>query len=177
MAKQTSKKSSKGRGDSAVPVSSVALRDNDARASGSTLVSTLSSSVVDGDRVNADIGGVGRNSADIGDAVGAARMRAAHAHALAADATQDANVTESCLLALREKHKKVFLMKAFGINPDGTKIEDRTLVPDTIPKYRLVKSVEQYEEMIDILSNWGDDDELADMSREDLEYSRIVKFR
>ncbi len=72
MAKQTSKKSSKGRGNSAVPVSSVAHRDNDARASGSTLVSTLSSSVVDGDRVNADIGGVGHNSADIGGAVGAA---------------------------------------------------------------------------------------------------------
>jgi hypothetical protein len=114
---------------------------------------------------------------DIGGALGAARQREAHAHALAADATQDANVTETALSALRAKHKKIFLMKAFGINPDGTKIVDPSLVPENIPSYRSVKSVEQYTEMVYILSNWGDDEMLALLPREDPELIRIHKFR
>jgi hypothetical protein len=80
--------------------------------------------------------------------LGAARHREAQARALAVDATKDVDDTESALLTLQLKHKKVFLMKAFGINPDGTEILDWSLVPESIPKYRSVKSVVQYEEMI-----------------------------
>jgi hypothetical protein len=68
-------------------------------------------------------------------------------------------------------------MKAFGINPNGTAITDLSLVPDTIPTYHSVKTVAQYNKMIHVLSNWGDDEELAMLPRDDPKYKRILDFR
>lgn len=157
----------------ASPINFLDNEDSPARAV--AIASTLTSSVVDvhPDAARHPI----EHPSDLGGALGAAGQREAHARAFAIDATKDADDAESGVLALRAKHKKIFLMTAFGINPDGTKITDRTLVPETIPRYRSVKTVEQYEEMIYILSNWGDDDELALLPRDDPEYIRIIKFR
>jgi hypothetical protein len=153
MGKHVSSKSSTDTTKTSIPVSSVL------EPQGSTHASTLTSSVV-GERAGIRLN-CNEIASDIGGALGAAQQREAHAHALAADATQDANVTETALVALRAKHRKIFLMKAFGINPDGTKILDPSLVPENIPSYRTVKSVEQYTEMVHILSSWGDDKKLA----------------
>ena len=174
MGKNKSSKSTTDTTNTSLPVSSVLKPQESTHAS--TL--TTSSSLVGERAVHT---GVLLNcneiASEIGGALGAARQREAHAHALAADATQDANVTETALYALRAKHRKIFLMKAFGINPDGTKILDPSLVPENIPSYRSVKSVGQYTEMVHILSRWGDDEQLALLPRDDPELIQTHKFR
>ena len=100
-----------------------------------------------------------------GGVVGAARQRAAHAHAVAAHASQDANEIESSLLVLRQHHKKLFLQKAFGLNLDGTKITDPSLLPIKVKKYNAVKSVDEYNYMIHCLLNWGEDDNNNDVNQ------------
>ena len=95
----------------------------------------------------------------VGGVVGAARQRAAHAHAVAVHASQDANEIESSILVLKQHHKKLFLQKAFGLNLDGTKITDPSLLPSKLKKYKSVKGVDEYHYMIDLLLKWGNDKE------------------
>ena len=169
-------KSSNQSRKSPVPVLSID-RNRASITHASTQDSTLSSSVL-GDPSGLPSGhpSIPVESLDVGGALGAARLREANARAFANAATQDAVDIKSALLAFRAKHKKLFLLKAFGINPDGTAIADRSLVPNTIPTYRSVKTVAQYNKMIDVLSNWGDDKELDHMPRDNLEYKRIIAF-
>jgi hypothetical protein len=71
----------------------------------------------------------------------------------------------------------MFLQTAFGINPDGTPITDLSLCLDKLKKYNSVKSVEQYNDMINIITNWGDDAILREASSDDPEKAPIMKFR
>ena len=130
----------------------------------STQASTLTSSVatVSGNGDAITIGGSNLLEAEdaVGGVVGAARQRAAHAHAVAVHASQDANEIESSILVLKQHHKKLFLQKAFGLNLDGTKITDPSLLPSKLKKYKSVKGVDEYHYMIDLLLKWGNDKDI-----------------
>jgi hypothetical protein len=54
---------------------------------------------------------------------------------------------------LLEKHCKMFLQRAIGINPNGTPIQDQTLLPEKSKKYKSGKTVVQYQDIIQYLSN------------------------
>jgi hypothetical protein len=70
----------------------------------------------------------------------------------------------------------MFLQTAFGINPDGIPITNLSLHPDKLKKYNSVKSVEQYNEMINIITKWGDYAILKEASPDDPEKATIMKF-
>ncbi len=73
-------------------------------------------------------------------------------------------------------HWKLFLRKAFGINIDGTAIpgiEEINGYPT--PEYNCVKSVDQYNEIVPVLTHWGDDTFVKDhpddpVARENLRF-------
>jgi hypothetical protein len=77
---------------------------------------------------------------------------AAVARSVAADAA-DINNAHATIVA---QHHKMFLACAFGINPDGTAITDPSLLPEKLKTYKSVKSIEQYNCIIEVLTNWGD---------------------
>jgi len=81
--------------------------------------------------------------------------RARHAANVAIAAAEIATDVGQAHDVLTENHRRLFLEKAFGLNLGGTSLGD-----DFMPKkqYRSVKSVEQYNEMVRILSLWGDDE-------------------
>jgi hypothetical protein len=64
-------------------------------------------------------------------------------------------------------HRKMFLARAFGINPDGTPITNPSLLPEKLKTYKSVKLVKQYNFIIEVLTNWGDDNVLKAASPED----------
>jgi hypothetical protein len=94
---------------------------------------------------------------------------------LLSDAVQDAANIDSARNLLCANHRKIFLMKAFGINPDGTPIKDQGLLPDCSVQYCSVKSDKQYKKMVHILSNWGDDAVLV-IPEDDPNVNIISKF-
>lgn len=56
-------------------------------------------------------------------------------------------------------HRRIFLRKAFGIGVDGVpipRVEEVNGYPTK--SYKCVKSVEQYNQIVTVLKNWGDDD-------------------
>jgi hypothetical protein len=61
----------------------------------------------------------------------------------------------------------MFLVRAFGINPDGTPIIDPSLLPEKLKTYKSVKSVEHYNYIIEVLTNWGDEAVLKAASPDD----------
>jgi hypothetical protein len=71
----------------------------------------------------------------------------------------------------------MFLQRAFGINPDGMAITDASMLPGKLKKYKSVKTVEQYDEVIHVLTNWGDNAVLKYASSDDSEASAFLKFR
>ncbi len=77
---------------------------------------------------------------------------------------------------IEAKHRKILLQKAFGINPDGTPIvaQGETVSTKT---YKSVKSVQQHEDIIHILTHWGDDAALAAAPEDDPEAALIKRFR
>ncbi len=75
------------------------------------------------------------------------------------------------------KHCKIFLQRAFGINPDGTAITNASMLPGKLKKYKSVKTVEQYKDIIRVLTNWGDDAFLKNASSDDSEAAAFLKFR
>jgi hypothetical protein len=54
----------------------------------------------------------------------------------------------------------MFLQHAFGIKPDGTAV-DQALLPNRLKKYKSIKTVDQYNDMVRCLSHWGEDEYLA----------------
>ncbi len=55
-------------------------------------------------------------------------------------------------------HQKLFLRKAFGIDVDGTAIPGTEEINGyPTPEYNCVKSVDQYNEIVTVLTHWGDD--------------------
>jgi hypothetical protein len=78
----------------------------------------------------------------------------------AASFSHDKEVTDAvtdALGVLRERHKAVFLARAFGIDANGNPV-----VNSDVPtkKDRSAKSIHVHKEMIQVLSNWGNDDEM-----------------
>jgi hypothetical protein len=71
----------------------------------------------------------------------------------------------------------MFLQRAFGINPDGTAITDASMLPGNLKKYKSVKTVEQYEDIIHVLNGWGDDVVLKHAPSDDSEAATFLKFR
>ena len=60
---------------------------------------------------------------------------------------QDFTNAHASILA---KHRKMFLERAFGIDPDG-----RTVI-ELKKEFKSVKTYEKYNDMIRVISNWGD---------------------
>jgi hypothetical protein len=96
--------------------------------------------------------------------------------ALASDAVQDAATIDSAHNLLRANHHKIFLMKAFEINPDTAHLSRIRVFSLTVLHSIVVKSVEHYKKMVHFLSNWGDDAVLANAPEDDLDTNRICKF-
>jgi hypothetical protein len=69
----------------------------------------------------------------------------------------------------------MFLQRAFGINPDGTTV-DQAVLPNRLKRYKSVKTVEQYNDMVRCLTHWGEDEYLATAPEDDMEASRIYRF-
>jgi hypothetical protein len=95
--------------------------------------------------------------------VGAAaflQTRATQAAAIATAAANDAAAISSAHNIIINKHCTMFLQRAFGINPDGMAV-DQALLPDRVKKYESVKTVDQYNNMVQCLTHWGDDEYLA----------------
>jgi hypothetical protein len=110
--------------------------------------------------------------------VGAAaflQVRATQAAAIANAAANDAAAVSSTHVIILDKHCTMFLQGAFGINPDGTAV-DQAVLPDCLKKYKSVKTVNQYNNMVLCLTHWGEDEYLAAAPEEDMEASRIYKF-
>jgi hypothetical protein len=80
------------------------------------------------------------------------------AAAVARDVVADAANINNAHTTIVAQHRKMFLTRAFSINPDGTPtIIDPSLLPDQLKTYKSVKSVEQYNYIIEVLTNWGDE--------------------
>ncbi len=87
--------------------------------------------------------------------VGAAaflQVHATQAAAIATAAANDAVAVSSAHNIIIEKHCTMFLQRAFGIKPDGMAVE-QALLPDHLNKYKLVKTVDQYNDMVQCLSH------------------------
>jgi hypothetical protein len=94
-------------------------------------------------------------------------QRAIQAAAVARDAAADAADINNAHATIVAQHRKMFLARAFGINPDGTPIIDPSLLPEKLKTYKSVKSVEQCNYIIEVLTNWGDNAVLREATPDD----------
>jgi hypothetical protein len=101
---------------------------------------------------------------------------AAQAMAVAEEAAADAAEINNAHAKIEDQHRKLFLPKAFGINPDGTKITNESLRCKTDATCK-VKSIERYNDMIRILTDWGDNAVLAAGPLGDPAVQKIKAFR
>ena len=95
----------------------------------------------------------------------------------AASFIHDKEVTDAvtdALGVLRERHKTVFLARAFGIDANGNPV-DSSDVPTK--KDRSAKSVDVHKEMIRVLSNWGNDDEMKNGTLSEEQVENIRSWR
>ncbi len=82
--------------------------------------------------------------------VGAAaflQVRASQAAAIATTTDNDSVAINSAHAIIIKKHCIMFLQRAFGINPNGTAV-DPALLPDHVEKYKSVKTVDHYKDMV-----------------------------
>ena len=90
------------------------------------------------------------------------QQRADEAAAIAREAAADADALNNAHVVIEAKHRQMFLQRAFGINVDGTPI---VASPGSslgeIKTYKSIKTVQQYEDIICILTHWGDEAILA----------------
>jgi hypothetical protein len=104
-------------------------------------------------------------------------QRAIQAAAVARDVVADAADINNAHATIVAQHHKMFLARAFGINPNGTAITDPSLLPEKLKTYKSVKSVEQYNYIIEVLSNWGDDAILKEASPDDPDANACRNYR
>jgi hypothetical protein len=97
--------------------------------------------------------------------------RADEAAAFARAAVTDAQDFTNAHASILAKHRKMFLERAFGIDPDG-----RTVV-ELKKEFKSVKTYEKYHEMIHVISNWGDNAILKEASVDDPVANAFRKFR
>jgi hypothetical protein len=64
---------------------------------------------------------------------------------------------------------------AFGIKLNGMAV-DQAQLPNRLKKYKSVKTVDQYNNMVRCLSHWGEDEYLAAGPEDDMEALRIYRF-
>jgi hypothetical protein len=95
---------------------------------------------------------------------------------IATAAANDAAAVKTAHAIIIKKHCTMFLQQAFGINPNGMAIVDQALLPDHVKKYKSIKTVDQYNNMVRCLTHWGDDEYLAAALEDDQEASRIYRF-
>ena len=94
----------------------------------------------------------------------------------AREAAADAQDFINAHTSIVAKHCKMFLQRAFGINFDGTVITDVSPLPKKMKKYKSVKTVDQYSDMICVNTNWGDEAVLKEASPDDPQAATIRKF-
>ncbi len=94
-------------------------------------------------------------------------QRAIQAAAIARDATADALDINNAHATIVAQHRKMFLARAFGISPNGAPIINPSLLPERLKTYKSVKSIEQYNYIIEVLTNWGDNAVLKEASLAD----------
>ncbi len=104
-------------------------------------------------------------------------QRAIQAAAVARDAAADAADINSAHATIVAQHCKMFLARAFGINPDGTPIINPSLLPEKLKTYKSVKSVEQYNYIIEVLTNWGDKADIKAAFPDDPDTNACRNFR
>ncbi len=110
--------------------------------------------------------------------VGAAaflQVHATQAAAIATAAANDAAAVSSAHNIIINKHRTMFLQRAFGIKPNGMAV-DQALLPDHAKKNKSVKTVDQYNDMVRCLTHWGDDEYLAAAMEDDMKASKIYRF-
>jgi hypothetical protein len=90
-------------------------------------------------------------------------------------AANDAAAVSSTHSIILKKHCTMFLQRAFGINPDGTAV-DQAVLPNCLKKYKSVKTIKQYNDMVRCLTYWGEDEYLATAPEDDMKASRIYRF-
>ncbi len=73
---------------------------------------------------------------------------------MAREAVADAMDINNAHNVILSQHCKMFLASAFGINPNGTPIAP-SLLPQKLKRYKSVKSVAQYNYIIEILKKLG----------------------
>jgi hypothetical protein len=91
--------------------------------------------------------------------VGAATFHqvcATQAAAIATAAANDAAAVSFAHNIIIDKHCAIFLQCVFGIKPNGMAV-DQALLPDCLKKYKSIKTVDQYNNMVRCFSHWGDD--------------------
>jgi hypothetical protein len=111
-------------------------------------------------------------------AVGAAtflQVRATQAAAIATAAASDAAAVRSAQNIIIDKNCTMFLQCAFDIKPNGTTV-DQALLPNRLKKYKSVKTVDQFNNMVWWLSHWGEGEYLAAAPKDDMEALRIYRF-
>jgi hypothetical protein len=100
---------------------------------------------------------------------------AAQAMAAADEAVADAAKINRAHAEIVAQHRKLFLAKAFRINPDGTPITNPALLLTTkAPEYNSVKTVQQYNYIIHCLKNWGDNAVLKTLPEDEVQ--RVKAF-
>ncbi len=106
------------------------------------------------------------------------QQRADEAAAIAREAAADADALNNAHVVIEAKHRQMFLQRAFGINVNGTPI---VASPGSslgeIKTYKSVKTVQQYEDIICILTHWGDKAVLAAAPEDDPDAALIKRFR
>jgi hypothetical protein len=86
--------------------------------------------------------------------------------------------SDNAMLYLVNVHRRLFLRKAFGIIFDGTPIPNIEEFNDApIKTCRAVKSLAQYNEIVRVLTYWGDDKYVASADDNDPQVSEIRRFR
>jgi hypothetical protein len=69
----------------------------------------------------------------------------------------------------------MFLQRAFSIKLNVTTV-DQALLPNRVKEYKSIKTVDQYNNMVQCLTHWGDDEYLAAAPEEGREALRIYRF-
>ncbi len=80
------------------------------------------------------------------------QVRATQAAVIATATANDAAAVSSAHNIIIDKHRTMFLQRAFGIKPNGTAV-DQALLPNCLKKYMSVKTVDQYNDMVWCLSH------------------------
>jgi hypothetical protein len=102
---------------------------------------------------------------------------AIQAAAVARDAAADAADINNTHATIVAQHCKMFLARVFGINLDGTPIIDPSFLLERLKTYKSVKSVEQYNYIIEVLTNWGDDAILKEVTPGDPDTNACRNYR